>query len=222
MNQKQHIIEALNRIHQGRLIEIRALNVPHNGRTITMSGYFDDYVLAAEAAIKAEKDEAEGVYVTLNQIHTGLLARSPNRMEYNPKHTTSDRDVVRRRWMLLDVDPVRPSGISSTEDELAYAIQIRNEIAKAEFKDYETIKAVSGNGAHLLVAGTIDREPDEIVDLEKLATAYNDDRVSIDTSTGNLSRITRLYGTRVRKGYSIADRPHRMSYLEDLIEGGER
>ena len=33
------------------------------------------------------------------------------------KHTTGDTDVVRRRWLLTDFDPIRPTGIGSTDEE---------------------------------------------------------------------------------------------------------
>jgi len=91
------------------------LRVPHSRRG-TLSGYFDD----VDALVNIAADlsgRVEGVYVTLNPVDRALLARAVNRVSEYAKHTTADNNIVRRRWMLVDFDPVRPSGISSTDEE---------------------------------------------------------------------------------------------------------
>jgi hypothetical protein len=81
--------------------ELRAFK----GGTIK-SGYFDDHELLAQAAIGLDRHEWQ-VFVTLNPVDAAVLDRHPNRVQDCPRATTSDDDVVRRRWLLLDVDPVR-------------------------------------------------------------------------------------------------------------------
>ncbi len=105
--------------------EIRILDIgPKNGKT---AGYFDDPALAAEAA--AKWDARGNVYVTLNPVDPALLARAKNRIMEWPKHATADPDVLRRLWLFLDIDSVRPSGISATEDEVAAAKALLERVA---------------------------------------------------------------------------------------------
>ena len=99
-------------IEPGGVAELRVLNT----NQATISGYFDDTErLVAQA--KQWSGKAPGVYVTLNPVDPILLARAVNRLKTYAKHTTSDSDILKRRWLPLDFDPVRPSGISSTDRE---------------------------------------------------------------------------------------------------------
>ena len=67
--------------------------------------------------------------------------------------TSSDTDMLRRRWFPVDLDPVRPSGVSSTNEEHQAAIVRAAEIAAylGRERGWPTpILADLGNGAHLL------------------------------------------------------------------------
>jgi hypothetical protein len=48
-----------------------------------------------------------------------LLARARDRARPVGEHDplTSDRDVLARRWLLIDADPRRPAGISASDTE---------------------------------------------------------------------------------------------------------
>jgi hypothetical protein len=214
----EQIVETLERVHRGRPVEIRALGIDAGkGKRAVWSGYFDDYELAAEAAIHCEENLAEGVYMTVNAINPALMARGPNMLDKYARHATSAGDIVRISWALIDVDPRRPSGVSSTDDELAHALAVRDEIAK-EFEDRcETIRACSGNGAHLLVGPSLFEDFEELIDLAAIAAAYDDDVVKIDTSADSVrkpAQIVRLYGTIARKGHEYQGRRHRRSHIE--------
>jgi hypothetical protein len=105
-----HAVEVL--FDRGTVVELRAFR----GRE-TVSGYYDDPEALAHAA---EELDARGhsVYVTLNEADPDLLARAANRVrKVYREPLTSDHDVVRRRWLPLDFDPKRPSGVSATEAE---------------------------------------------------------------------------------------------------------
>ncbi len=93
--------------------ELRALNVGGQG---TVSGYFDDHEKLAHAAA-VYSGKASGIYFTLNPVNPDLLARAVNCCKKYAKNTTKDADIVRRRWLLVDLDPKRPAGISSTDAE---------------------------------------------------------------------------------------------------------
>ena len=98
----------------GDVFELRGL-VRVNGQQHVSTGFFDNLDELAKAAVdRSGKDD--GVYVTVNPVLPALLARAPkNRIRRaGSGDTTSDRDVMQRRSLLVDIDPVRPTGISPT------------------------------------------------------------------------------------------------------------
>lgn len=195
------------------VIELRAF-----GDRGVVSGYYDDHdALTLEAARLDE--QARAVYVTLNKVDPALLARAANRTRQRPTATTSDTDVIGRRWLPLDFDPIRPSGVSSTKEEKRASL-----LRARDVRDYlrgqgwpEPVVADSGNGAHLLYAVDLanDQESLQIVKdgLGALAFRFDDGDVRIDTGVHNAGRIWKLYGTTARKGDHTAERPHRLSKL---------
>lgn len=227
----------------GSTIEIRALKVPGRGMPYQSSGYFDDF--GAAAACAAELDSRDpgplGIFMTMNPVKPALLARSPNRMTPYLQPTTSDADIQSRLGLLVDIDPDRPSGIPSSDDELKASKLVAKDVRRwlVEEKGFAPpAEAMSGNGWHLIFP--IDLPNDEhslrIVHgvLQATAAMFGGDRtpsglapVKIDTTVGNAARITKVYGTLVRKGYSIPGRPLRRSELMHvpesfghLIQGG--
>lgn len=211
----------------GEVFEIRALGLQGKGSWSgyakdTVSGYFNDISKAMSALEILEQANATGIYFTLNPVVPSLIARANNRLVV-PKATTTDEQILCSRWLLIDTDPIRPTGISSTEGELEQALETSSRIAYflQENKFPDPITANSGNGAHLLY-----RLPDlpntpEITDLKRdtlraLAGFFDNKSVQIDQKVFNASRITKAYGTMTRKGDSTEDRPHRRSSLESV------
>ena len=87
----------------GDVREVRILKVGRYRRT--HSGYFDDPALI-EPAIAAY-DGTVNVYVTVNPVDPALLARAKNRIVEGADTTTSDADILARRWIPIDIDPRR-------------------------------------------------------------------------------------------------------------------
>jgi hypothetical protein len=207
----------------GDVVELR---IPNTTRDGTVSGYFDDFG-ALGKALTVPNGHYPSVYITLNPLKSSLLARSANHVQMRVKRTTSDKDVDSRRWLLIDCDAVRPADISSTDAEheaaLARARHIRSELAGEGWP--APILADSGNGGHLLYR--IDLPNDEASTallqsaLKALASRYDDATVKIDPTVFNASRITKAYGTAVRKGDSIPERPHRISRMLDVPQARE-
>jgi hypothetical protein len=205
-------------LEPGATAELRVL---HAGRDGTVSGYFDDPdALAREAARWSGR--APGVFVTLNPVVPALLARAANRVRGRAEQTTSDRDVLRHRWLPIDLDPVRPAGISATEAEHGAAL-IAAQAVRAELRAVgwpDPLFADSGNGAHLLCR--VDLPNDDASTaclrrcLEALALRFDDDAVRVDVTTCNPARIWKVYGTLAAKGDATADRPHRLARLLDV------
>ena len=189
------------------------------GRTV--SGYFDDHSRLAKAAAGLS-ERAPGVYVTLNPVRPELLARAVNKVVQFAKNTTRDSDILSRRWLGLDFDPVRPPGISSTEAEHEAALERARRCTDwLSAKGWPApVSADSGNGAHLLYRLDIphDAERTDLVKhcLQALALLFDDDQVIVDLSTYNASRIWKVYGTLAAKGDNTPDRPHRLARLLDV------
>lgn len=185
---------------------------------ITAAGYFDDTdALVNEAA--ALDEQGFTVYVTANPVMPALLARAENRIKRSPKETTSDKDVERRRWLPVDLDPVRPSGVSATaeekQDARGRALEVREHLKARDWP--EPVVGDSGNGYHLLYPVDLPSDAESLAlfrgVFEGLSFKFSDERVSVDTTTSNAARIWKLYGTTARKGDSTRDRPHRRSRL---------
>ncbi|TWU27568.1 YfjI family protein [Bythopirellula polymerisocia] len=201
-----------------QVTEVRILNgtTSKDRWTGTYSGYFDDREKLIESlgCIRS----ATGIYIIPNPVDESLLARACNRIIRTPKgQSTSDNDIKRRRWLLIDCDAVRPAGISASDEEheaaLARARRIYGYLSKRGWP--EPIVADSGNGGHLLYLIDLPRGDEGLVQrvLAALAELFDDDIVKVDVKVANPARIWKLYGTLACKGDNIPFRPHRMSKI---------
>ena len=220
MTDANEIIHALRLWFQaGDVFEVRVLDAisADYRREHIESGYFDyEHISAVPEALKRLLS-FRGVYVTVNPVNPDLLARAVNRLRpagRNP--TTADTDIVRRRWLLIDCDPRRASGVSSSnaehESALAKAREIRDGLSSLGWPD--SIMTDSGNGAQLMYRIDLPADDGELVRrvIGEIAKASSE-QVAIDTSVHNPARIWRLPGTMNCKGDSIPERPHRMARI---------
>jgi len=200
-------------IEPGEVTELRAIKTKRG----TVSGYFSDMDALVRVALAV--NQTDTVYVMPNPINPALLARANNAVKPYAKETTSDDDIVRRRWLLTDYDPFRPSGISSTDAQHDQAIvradKVQQFLVAEGFSADSLVLIDSGNGAHLLA--WID-EPNNAATrdliaacLEAIKFRFADDDVLVDTTVSNAARIWKLPGTVARKGDSMPDRPHRLA-----------
>jgi len=179
------------------------------------SGYFDSPAQAANALVGAT-GYYKGVYFTANPVSPDLLARSFNRITPWAQHQTHDKEIVRRRWLMVDIDARRAVGISSNEGERAATLNAARTIGAVLTMMYgfpQPMITDSGNGSWLLYR--IDEENSETVRdeihsfLRILKAQYDSPLIDMDTTVYNASRISRVPGTWARKGDSTPDRPHR-------------
>jgi archaellum biogenesis ATPase FlaH len=207
------------------IVEVR---VPKAGKykKDTISGYFrvGDGQAIAEA-LQELSGTCDGVYVTLNPCKPALLARTDNQLDYKASITTSDHDIEQRVHLLVDIDPVRPAGISASDEEIAKS----REVTVGVFKHLKALgwatplTAKSGNGFHLIYNIDLpnDKESAELVSavLKTLAARFDTEFAKIDTAVFNAARIVKAYGTLAAKGVDMDDRPHRVAEVTSFSDG---
>ena len=220
MINKNEIIRALQLWFQpGDVFEIRVLDAvtaewmrPH-----MESGYFDYEHIPSAADAIGRLRSYRGAYATVNPVIPDLLARAYNRIRGIMKEpTTADSDILTRRWLLVDCDPVRGSGISSTDKEhdaaLSMAEKIRDGLDCAGWP--KPILLDSGNGAQMMYRIDVPAQDQGLVQraIAGIATA-GDDTVNVDLTVHNPARIWRIPGTLNSKGDSTVERPHRTARI---------
>jgi hypothetical protein len=111
----------------GDVVEVRVLKT----RAGVGAGYFDNPSAMVPAIHLGDtKYRAAGVYHVLNKINHALLGQAYNRLKERVEHTTADNNILGRRWLPIDLDPLRPAGIPSSDEEHAQAIQRARAIAE--------------------------------------------------------------------------------------------
>ncbi|HKH20052.1 MAG TPA: YfjI family protein, partial [Gammaproteobacteria bacterium] len=213
------IAAALNALFESDdVIELRALLSKQRRRTDV--GYFDGKhrEQLIQEAVRLNNAGA-AVYVTLNRLDPQLLARCANRVQQGAQTSAADADVTRRRWLLLDFDPIRPKDTSSTGEQLKAAKDCARacyQALKAEGWP-EPVVAESGNGMHLLYPLDMpsDNESRDLIKgtLAGLAQRFDTERVTLDRTVFNAGRIIKLYGTVANKGDHTLTAPWRLSRL---------
>jgi len=202
----------------GDVVEVR---IPKT-RAGTVAGYFDDHKKLATAIQQADGNyQASGIYYVLNPIEPALLGRAYNRLKERAEYTTADNNILRRRWLPIDLDPVRPAGVSSSDAEHAAAIERARIIAESMVNEWgRPILADSGNGAHLLYRIDFANNEDSLAlisaTLAELDVRYSDEVVKVDVTSANAARVWKAYGTVARKGDSIPGRSHRLSKILEV------
>ena len=214
----KYFLEILGHAAAGGVTEVCIAPESYQSRV----GYFDDVELAENAI--AKHDGKNLIYVSLNPVNRACIARANNRL-IQARNRTTDNDTWRDSWFFLDIDPRRPKGVSSTQDELNEALKTGKAaytfLVSAGAPRESTLTGMSGNGAYILV-----RLPDyeitpEHTDIKKrllhfLSELFSNDKVEIDCKVYNPSRLICALGTMKVKGESIPERPHRRSEIRTV------
>jgi len=203
------ISRSLLALAKGQTVELRAIGTKGAKSAIVT---VDDSKLA-DAAKFVESQEAagsRGVYWTPNPIKGRGKGKGG---------AATDADVLRRHWLLIDVDPVRPADTSATtaEREAAWKVShdVRSTLEASGFGGL--VVCDSGNGWHVMVP--VDLPNDEASRdahkelLRQLQKRFGTDGAHVDVHTFNAARIWKLPGTMARKGESSAERAHRRARI---------
>lgn len=192
------------------------------GEKAIVAGWFKDQ---AKAGALVSQVRAEGIYLTLNPCKEALLGRANERLKAQVSRT-SDKEIEGLRNLLIDLDPLRPTGVSSTDNEhgaaLIFALQIKAALSEAGWP--APLVGDSGNGAHLVYAIDLSNTPEHVEVLKKVlgalaqryAITLAECGLDLDQKNFNPSRLSKLYGTRVGKGDNLPERPHRWAKIVEL------
>src|ERR1017187_4540900 len=185
-------------IEPGAVFEIRALGASTRtwSKKRTLTGYFDnpDDALTALPTIVT----ATGIYITLNPVNPGLLARCANRItDAEKNNTTGDEYIIHRSRLVIDADPHRLSGVSSTNEEVKAALERADQVERflTEQGFPPPFKAASGNGGHPGYCFGPPANDNGLVEkvLKALSQKFTDEMVKIDETMFNPARICKLY-----------------------------
>ena len=201
------------------LFEVRVI-----GSGKPLSGYFRD-VDVALTELKKQNLRNANVYITLNEINSACYDRTQKDLlrQYS-KASTSDNDISGYDWLMVDLDPKRPTDTSSTDDQIEKAKKAGNEVYKfmSNIGFEKPLCAFSGNGVHLLYKVFLRNDSENKALIQKclkvLDMYFSSDDVKIDVSNFNPARVCKLYGTLAQKGSNTKERPHRMSHLVSFPE----
>lgn len=200
----------------GQLFEVRVIY----GNKAMYSGYFTnaDDLMGAFDELRNFADC--NIYITLNSINPACFDRiQKNRFVKNAKTTTSGNDVIGYDWLMIDLDPKRPAGTSSTNEQIEKAKEQGNKIYQfmRNLGFSKPILANSGNGVHLLYRIRLKNSDENRklieMSLKTLDMLFTSPEIDVDTKNFDQSRVCKLYGTTAQKGANSEDRPHRMSFI---------
>lgn len=228
-SKKDDIAATFDVFGRNGVCEIRAFD----GRKYIYSGYFNDIEAFVKAARTLDRDgqgyvQKKTTYITMNPVKPDLLARRNNKIgSVGKDDCTSNPDISRRKWLLIDMDPTRPSGIPATDEEKLLALKKTEEVNNA-LHDRWGIPNVgladSGNGYHILVPVDLPNNEESVLLVKNALAAldhlYSDKRVKVDSGTFNAARVTKLYGTKPHKGEGTKERPNRRSEWLLIPESG--
>ena len=161
----------------------------------------------------------------LNKIDDDCYKRAQKDKIVNyVKPTTSDADIVGRKWILIDFDPKRKTGTSSSKEELLKARDVvrRTYDFLIDQGINPPVVAMSGNGYHLLVrvqlANSDENQTLVARFLKAISMMFQTEDIDIDLKVYNAARICKLYGTWAKKGANTEERPWRMAKLIKVPE----
>lgn len=202
------------------LIEIRIFSTIN--KTEIYSGIFNNDDDLIREVNRFDK-EPYNTYFVFNELKDALSGYPQLNKMIRGAKTVSDDDIKYRRWILIDLDPIREGNvkeIASTDEELENsketARQVRRYLLSLGFK--QPVVCMSGNGTHLLIrVNNIPNAKDVHSDIENflnyLSLKFTSSKVDCDIKVKNASRLTKFYSSISRKGGNTEKRPHRKSEI---------
>lgn len=162
--------------------------------------------------IYKENNKSHRVYGTLEEMlelaktkKEANLFFVPQECEYPEKRFITQKDVKRWKNLIIDLDPVRPAGKVSLQEELDAACTVAHKIYDQVIYPYFKTGLIflSGNGYHVWapIDLEVNQESIAVVSefLETIKQIYKTEKVEVDTCFKNPAQLTTLYGTVKKK-----------------------
>lgn len=202
-------------VGEGNFTEVRILG------KFSYSGYFrnfDNLVSQIEPYLNMDDEQ---IYFILNSIDKDCYARPQcERFVKSPKVTTTDSDIVRKKFLLLDFDPIRKSQTNSSNEQFELAHKKAQDVYRFLIKEKgfsDSIICISGNGWHILVPVDLPCDDDTNKVIKSFYTymgsVFSDDKVEFDEKVYTNARLTKLYSTWAKKGANVPSNPWRQSKI---------
>ena len=209
-------------VHAGDVVELQMLDVPTD-KGAPASWFAHAKNLGAIVRLLGEPltKRANAVYQILNRVDPRIANRdTPNTWHRAKKSaSTTDRDIVERVVLPVDLDVERPRGTSASDAELARAV-VRAEVVYAHLVALVGKDALafghSGNGRWIAIALARLPETKELNGLVRdvlaaLAALHDAPPVHVDAACSDAKRLGPAWGTQKRKGSATPETPHRMT-----------
>jgi hypothetical protein len=193
------------------LFEVRILEATLDGSNYkTVSGIFNDPHLVPQQLQRIS--QAKFFFHTLNPLNpeSALVQNCAMLNQLSVSNgSTGDKDILQRKFLMIDIDPERPSKTSATEEQKEKSGSIVTKVHQwlSEQGWSNAIGLDSGNGYHLYYSldddSTLDSTPYKafLKGLMDRFTPHPEEQgAKIDVVVHNLSRITKIPGTRACKG----------------------
>ncbi len=172
----------------------------------------DDCKYAFEQRALQLNTSGYNVYTVMNPIHP----------QFSGVDAAKDTDIRYHDLLLIDIDRAGDTSCPATQADLNAANNLAHQVREFMTANgcVDPIKVMSGNGYHLYFTldGVDNKKEDTALIqrlLKNLASRFNNEYVTIDTSVYNPSRITKVPGTIMRKGMASEGRPYRRAVVCD-------
>lgn len=162
--------------------------------------------------IYKENNKSHRVFGTLDEMlelaetkKEANLFFVPQEVVYPDKGFITQKDVKRWKNIIIDLDPVRPAGTVSLQEELDAACTLAHKIYDQVINPYFKTGLIflSGNGYHVWAPIDLEVNQESIAAvsdfLETIKQIYQTERVVVDTCFKNAAQLTTLYGTVKKK-----------------------
>lgn len=202
-------------VGEGNFTEVRIL-----GR-FSYSGYFRNFENLISQIEPYTNMDDEQIYFVLNSIDKDCYARPQcERFVKSPKVTTTDSDIIRRKFLLLDFDPIRKSQTNSSDVQFELAHKKAQDVYRFLIKEKgftDSIICISGNGWHIIVPVDLpcDEETNKVIKdfYTYMGSIFSDENVEFDEKVYTNARLTKLYSTWAKKGANVPSNPWRQSKI---------